>query len=144
MKDLKKYRDRIVITALVVILLIVIGFTSGGRNGLSIVERVIGDVFSPVMTGVSYVGNAISETVDSIVEIPSLKSKNEYLEMENARLHDDNLKLHDTIARTDYLKKEYEIEKKNGDDFVKANIIGKEPGNWYNRFIISSIRTVSV
>ncbi len=136
MKDLKKYRDRIVITALVVILLIVIGFTSGGRNGLSIVERVIGDVFSPVMTGVSYVGNAISETVDSIVEIPSLKSKNEYLEMENARLHDDNLKLHDTIARTDYLKKEYEIEKKNGDDFVKANIIGKEPGNWFDRIVI--------
>ena len=137
MRELKKYRDRIVLTAIVIVLLLVIGFTSGGRKALTTVERVVGDIFSRVMTGVAYVGNGISQTIDSVVEIPSLKSTNEYLESENTRLMDENLRLNDIVARTEYLKNEYEITKKRNDDYVKADIIGKEPGTWFDRFIIN-------
>ena len=137
MRELKKYRDRIVLTAIVIVLLLVIGFTSGGRKALTTVERVVGDIFSPVMTGVAYIGNGISQTIDSIVEIPSLKSANEYLESENTRLLEENLRLDDIVARTEYLKNEYEITKKNKDDYVKADIIGKEPGTWFDRFLIN-------
>ena len=40
------------------------------------------------------------------------------------------------IGKTDYLKNESEIVKNTKYNLVMANIVGKEPSNWYNRFDI--------
>ncbi|MDO5724879.1 MAG: rod shape-determining protein MreC [Tissierellia bacterium] len=137
MDNLKNYRDRIIATIIIIVLLFVIGFTNTGRKTMSFFERITGDLLSPVLSTTSYIGNTVAEGVNTLRTLPDLKYENEYLQKENARLQEENQRLNDIVSRTEYLKSEYDLVKNSEDELIKAEVIGKEPGEWFDRIIVN-------
>lgn len=131
----KKYKERLIISAVIIVLMFIIGFTSGGRNSVTVIERVVGGFFTPVISVVSKGVNSVTTTVDRIINIPDILTENERLAIENKTLESENRKLSEIIARSDYLKNEYDLQMKTEFNVVKANIAGRS-NDKYNKFLI--------
>lgn len=123
--NFKKYKQRFILTIIIIILMFFIGFTNGGRSSVTIIERVAGDLLTPVVSVVSKTVNSVSNTFGKVVNIPKIIAENNRLEEENLTLKDENLMLSDIIARSDYLRNEYELLSNSELNLVKASIIGR-------------------
>lgn len=124
-ENYKRYKERLIISLIIICLMIFIGFSEKGKKSIDTVERFIGDIISPIVAVTSKSVNAVSSTAKSILNIPSLMSENKTLKEENIKLKDENLTLSDIISRTDYLRNEHELLSKTNFNIVKASIIGK-------------------
>lgn len=133
---LKKYKERMIVTLVAIILLIIIGLTSSNREGITFFEKRIGGILSPINNVSSWVTNGIGTSFNSIKETFDAKNENILLKEQIEILESENRDLNNIIGKTDYLKKEQEMTKQSKYNFVKARVSGKEPGNWYDKFTI--------
>ena len=101
-------------------------------------QNVISTVFTPVQKGFTQFGNWVKDEIGFLMELSSLDDENQRLRDENAELREKNSKLKlledenerlSELLKTDEKYKDYE---KTG-----AQIIAKNPGNWYDSFIIN-------
>lgn len=53
-----------------------------------------------------------------------------------AELENKNREYENIISKADYLQKEEQLLNNTKYNLVGANIIAKEPGNWFDRFVI--------
>lgn len=132
----KKYKNRMIVTIVAIILIIVIGVTSNKRTGLSKVEKVIGDIIKPVEKFFFNIGKRSSNFFSSIKDIGNLREENENLKLKIAELEEKNRLYEDLIGKAEYLKSEKELMQNTNYNLITAQIIGKEPGNWFDRFTI--------
>lgn len=132
----RKYKERMIVAAVAIILLIVIGNTNRERLDISSVERITGNLLSPISRGVTFAREGIGGLFSSVGEVFHAKEENEILREELVRLESENRDLHNIIGKTDYLKREKELVDSTLLNIVKGQVIGKEPGNWYDRFTI--------
>lgn len=121
----KKYKQRLFISIVIILLMLIIGFTNRGIQSVNIIDRFVGDLVSPIISVTSRSVNRLSDGVNTILNIPTLITENQSLKTENISLKDENLVLSDIIARSDYLRNEYELINNTNFNVVKANIIGK-------------------
>ncbi|MFO8241142.1 MAG: rod shape-determining protein MreC [Dissulfuribacterales bacterium] len=133
---LKKYKERMIVTLVAIILLIVIGQTNKDRISLSGVESITGNVLSPLANGVTNVRENVVGFFAYIGDIFDAKSENEILKEEIIKLESENRDLLNIIGKTDYLKKEFELTRSTEFGLLKGEVIGKEPSNWFDRFTI--------
>src|SRR5690554_1552120 len=131
MHFLRKYKERMIVALVAIILLIVIGQTSKERISLSGVERLTGNIVSPLSGGVTYIRESLSDFFSSIKGTFDAKSENEVLRTEIIRLESENRDLLNLIGKTDYLEKEMELMRDTEYRLIKGHVIGKEPGNWF-------------
>ncbi len=136
MSFLKKYKNRMIVTIVAIILIIIIGMTSTERMSLTEVEKVIGNIFAPIEKFFYNMSMKGSDFFTSIKDIGKLKSENEELKKRVVELEEQNRKYEDLIGKSDYLKNEAELMKKTSYNLIPAQVIGKEPGNWFDRFVI--------
>lgn len=120
-KFIKEYR----ISMVIVVLLIFIGFTRPGRLSMSVIERFVGDVTSPVISLASTITRGVSEGIASIVSFPDIIRENKKLKEENIVLSDENRRLSDIVARSEQLKNEYDLMEDSDYKLTKASIIGR-------------------
>ena len=137
MHFLRKYKERMIVIAIAIILLIVIGQTSKERISLSGIERLTGNILSPLTSGVTTAREGISGFFSSIGETFEAREENELLKDEIKRLQSENRNLLDIIGKTDYLRNEMELERATELTLLKGKVVGKEPGNWFSRFTIN-------
>lgn len=133
---MKKYRSRMIVALVAIILIIIIGLTSRDRQNMTSIENLTGKIVTPVQKLFYIIDQKISRTVKSTTSIFKLKEENEKMKAEILRLKEENRKMEDIISRAEYLKNEAIMLKKSKYTFIKAKIIGKDPGNWFDRFII--------
>lgn len=136
MPTFKKYKDRMIVTLVTIILIIVIGLTSSERVQVSGFEKAIGNLISPVEKVFYNIGNSVADIFSTIGNIGKIKKENEELKKQISLLEEKNRKYEDIIGKTDFLKNEMQLKEKTSYNLVGAQIIGKEPGNWFDRFII--------
>ncbi|MBU5440029.1 rod shape-determining protein MreC [Tissierella sp. MSJ-40] len=136
MSFFKKYRDRMVVTSVAIILIIIIGATSSERMALTKFEKIIGNMLSPIEKIVYNAGKKVTDFFETIKNISKLKRENEELKKKITQLERDNRKYEDIIGKTDYLKNEAKLMEETNYNLITSQIIGKEPGNWYDRFTI--------
>lgn len=132
----KKYKDRMIVTGVAVILLIIIGITSRERIKMTKFEKIIGNLLTPVSKISFNVTKRVSNVFSSIRDIGNLKEENEELKALVAKLEEENRDYLNIIGKADYLKIESELLENTKHDLIPAQIISKEPGNWYDRFVI--------
>ena len=95
-------------------------------------------VFSPMQQGINGIGGFISGTAKGSRDIQTLESQIEELKNENAILKsrlttmENNQSDYDDLLDLTQLQEKYPSY-----DMVGARIIAKDPGNWYNRFVIN-------
>lgn len=135
MRFLKKYRERIMVTSIAIILLVLIGITNE-RSNLSKGEKIVGNILTPVSKVTFNIGKSISDFFDTILNLTDLKDENEQLKEYIIRLEDENRNLTNIIGKSEFLESEAEILKTTSFKTLKAQVTGKEPGNLFNAFTI--------
>lgn len=132
----RKYKNRMMVTAVAIILILIIGFTNKDRLSVSTFENLMGNIFKPVNKVVYSIGNKVSGFFSSIKNISRLSEENEELLAKVAALEDENRDLNNLIGKYDFLKNEAGLLQNTSYDLISAQITGKDPGNWYDVFTI--------
>lgn len=125
-----------IVTIVAIILIVIIGITSGDREKITPIENFIGNIITPVQKVFYSGGESVVGTVRSIGSISQLKNENTVLKEEIAKLREQVKNYEDIISKSDYLRNAAILKEKTKYNLVEAQIIGKDPGNWFDRFII--------
>lgn len=128
--------------AAAVVLIVVIGLTMGGRSRVTSLENLIGALITPIQLTLHGAGSATGEKLAPLVDVWSYETKNAQLKAENEKLREDLIKatltsqelntLADLRASLNYAKSQ------NLNNYITCDIIAKDPGNWYNLFVINA------
>lgn len=133
---IKKYKERMIVAVVAIILVIIIGYTGRERLNISSSENLIGKLLRPVISFSSGVQNRIEGVFASIGDVIDAKEENEVLRASIKQLESENRDLQNVIGKADYLKREQMLTENSPFDLTKARIIAKEPGNWFDQFVI--------
>ncbi len=129
-------KERMTVTIIAVILIVIIGFTSSKRMNLTKIETFTGDLLTPVGKWINRISRNSSEFLSDISNIPTIKEENIRLKEKMAELEKENIRYEDIIGKMDYLRKEDLLLKGTEFNLLEAQIVGKEPSNWFERFTI--------
>ncbi|WP_339790819.1 rod shape-determining protein MreC [Tissierella sp.] len=136
MSFFNKNKERMMVTAVAIILIVMIGITSTERMALNKFEKLVGNILTPIGKISNSIGKNISDFFGNLKNIAKLKEENESLKKQIAQLEEENRNYLEIIGRTDYLKNEAKLLDKTSFNLISAQITGKEPGNWFDRFTI--------
>lgn len=136
-KFFKRYKGRVIVVGITITLVIIISITETERKMITQVENTIGNIFTPLQENLSKVSNKVSDKTYSITKSEKIKKENEKLTKENVKLKDKIRKQEKVISSEDFLRKEYELLENTEYDLTRAEIIGKDPGNWFDKFVIN-------
>ncbi|MGE4282699.1 MAG: rod shape-determining protein MreC [Clostridia bacterium] len=130
-----KYVLGLIITTVVIFILM--GMSTAESQKANFFEDITGLVISPIQKVFFGVGKNIEGSIEFVGEIKNLKQKNEILLTEVDELKETNRKLQDLKDENQRLREMLGL-KERFDEFqiVGAQIIAKEPGNWFNIFTI--------
>lgn len=111
-----------------------------GRSGITFIEDKIGAVTMSVSKFFSGVGNFFDEKVEPFFNVLAYKKSNENLMKQNEALKEENIRLTLTrkeIAELEKLEKALNMTKAiDKQRLIGANVIAKDPGNWFNSFVV--------
>lgn len=124
------------VTVVAIILIVIIGVTNKDRLSLTKTEKIVGNIVSPITKVTSSIGNKISDFISGIFNISNLEEENEELKIKVAALEEENRDFQNLIGKYDFLKNEAGLIADSNFDMILAQITSKEPGNWYDVFII--------
>lgn len=133
---LRKYRERIIVFIIAITLIVIVGYTNKDRIQITKVEKAIGSILSPISKVGFSVGNKVTNFFSSVTNVFTSQKENEELKAKIAQLESENRDLTNIIGKTDFLKNELKIMESSPHKLLSAQITGKEPGNFYDRFDI--------
>lgn len=136
MSFFNRNKERIILSLVSIILIIMIGITSSERISLTKVEIITGNVLTPIGKLTSKISQNTNKFLKDIRDIPVLREENKSLKEQIAELENENRTYKDIIGKTDYLKREQELLKTTEFILLQSQIVGKEPGNWFDRFTL--------
>lgn len=132
-----KLQSKYVFLILTIFCIFMIVLTSINSNFAKPVKAVTSIVFVPIQKGMNYVGLWFSDRADSFQDLQVVIDENKKLEAKNQTLEEENTRLEQNVVELDNLRKMYELDQTYSDyDKVAANVIGKDPGNWFSTFMI--------
>jgi rod shape-determining protein MreC len=132
LQNIKKF----VIVLIVLVLLIIIGLSSGSRDKVSNSENIFGTVFSYIQKTMFNIGQTMSNAFNSIQNISKLNEENTILRETMYKLKDENRMLKDIINSQSTLEAEYKLRSSLKYDYEEAQVIAKDDSNWFSRFTI--------
>lgn len=132
----KKNWERMMVTLVAIILIILIGVTSTERIALTKFERIIGDVLTPISKFFITISENVSKFFSNLKNIASLREENELLKQKISLLEEENRNYLNIIGKTDYLRNELKLIENTKYNLIEAQVTAKEPGNWFDRFTI--------
>jgi len=132
----KKLIKRIVVIFICMSLIVAIGYTSVNNVGTNSGENIIGTLTSPIQKVLYNFGRIFSNSYESIIEIYKVREENEQLKERVYKLTNENRVLLDIVENQEYLKNEYRMRKMIDYNYEKAQIISRDPNNWFKKFTI--------
>lgn len=137
MKRQSRFTIKNLLLIIIVICSITIVMTWEVRQKTSPVEQSMTYVIIPFQKGVTYFGDWVKDKVEFVREVNELETINNDLTEEVDQLRYENRLLELDKLELDRLRKLYELDQQYA-DYPKtgARVIGKDPGNWYEVFII--------
>ncbi len=137
--DKSKIKRSIMIVVFV-LLISIMGITMGGRYKVTLVENTVAIVVIPIQKVFYTIGNSIEYKMKPILSVWSIKEENERLVEENNKLKNELIKKTLTdlqLKELQNLKKALNYTDKTGiDNYISADVVSKEQGNWFNLFTI--------
>jgi rod shape-determining protein MreC len=132
----KKYKEKIFVILIAIILIVTIGLTSRRSEPMSKFESLLGGILTPLNKVTNSLMKGISGVVTSVNDTINAKEENEILKIEIEKLESENRDLRNIIGKSEYLIKEEKLLETTKYNLVKAEVIGREPGNWFDVFTI--------
>ncbi|WP_343187345.1 rod shape-determining protein MreC [Anoxynatronum sibiricum] len=132
----------IILTILVIVLIMIIGFTSHQREQIFILERGLGNVFLPIQRVISKSMSQVEESLVTLIRSSDIKDENNQLRSVNESLQHQLIELQLTqeeLSELRQLQRTLNSIDRHDDFFpVTANVIAKNPGNWFEMFTIDA------
>lgn len=129
-----------IVTVVTIILLVMIGITFGGRNDITTVEKLVGNAITPIHKFFYLGSNFMADIINPVINVWKLDEENQKLREENIKLQNEIIKLKLKIQEFGDLKGLERAlnytRKEQIDNYVTCNVVGKDPGNWFNLFTI--------
>ena len=124
----------LILAVVCVILLGVERFADGGGPLRFIANYTV----IPMQKGISYVGRFMSDLSDNFETLEEMKKENKTLQSKVDELTIDNTRLRQEQYELDRLRELYKLDEEYSDyPKIAARIISKDPGNWYDTFMIN-------
>lgn len=116
-------------------ILVVLSFKFSDR--LSGVKATVGDIMSPMQSGINKVGKAISDKMDLLHSKEDLLAENKQLKEKIDAISYDNKILAGENNDLDNYRELYQLDQKYPDyPKVAATVIGRDGNNWFHLFTI--------
>ncbi|WP_283408627.1 rod shape-determining protein MreC [Anoxynatronum buryatiense] len=132
----------IILTIVVIVLIMIIGFTSHQREQIFILERGLGNVFLPIQRMISKGMSQVEESLVTLIRSSDIKDENNQLRAINESLQHQLIELQLTqeeLSELQQLQRTLNSIDRRDDFFpVTANVIAKNPGNWFEMFTIDA------
>lgn len=137
MKKGVRLKSKHILIGITVFLITLSFITIKIRPQITFVEKGIGLVVMPIQKGLTNIENWFSDKVYDIKKIKTLGFENELLLKEINELKYENKILQQDKVELARLRNLYELDQKYAKyPKIGAQVIGKDPGNWYNVFLI--------
>lgn len=137
MNFFRDYKKQI-FTIVAVILAITAVITMGRKSNATFIDNTLGFVITPVQNAVSSVGGWFGKKIDGIKSDAALEAENEELKAQLELLEAENKRLSLYEEENKRLSQLLEVAQKYAEyDTTGADIIAKDPGNWYYTFLIN-------
>lgn len=95
-------------------------------------------VIVPFQNGINQVGTWMSGKLEGFQDVEELAAQNKELEQRVAELTDENTRLAQNQEELARLQELYQLDQSYSEyDKVAAQVISKDPGNWYDTFVIN-------
>lgn len=135
---LRLFKNRVFILALAtVLILVVMGLSSKPNNKVNWVSNIVSVPLSPVQRFLSFAGQKVEAGLSFFEDIKTLKEENERLRMKISELERENRELMTLKEKNEELRRALKLKDHFEDyDLIGANVIAKDPGNWFNVFKI--------
>ncbi|MDO4799740.1 MAG: rod shape-determining protein MreC [Bacillota bacterium] len=129
-----------IIVVTIILLLALMMLSHNGRERVSAIESKLGSLLLPINRLFASISNYIDETTEPFFNMMNYKTLNENLAKENQALKEQIIEL--TMEAKDLqelkeLKRALRFESaRENKKYISASVIGKDPGNWFNFFVI--------
>ncbi len=130
-----------IIMITVILLIITIGVTVNGRSRMTAVENMLGNVVRPVQTILTNISTAVAESTYPIRNVFNLSRENKTLKQE--LLETQRKLIEQTLYREEYedlkdLRKALNYAYRNNiNNYITADVISRDAGNWYGMFVVN-------
>lgn len=130
-----KSKYLIIIMTIVGISLMAATFSSKTFSGP--IRNTVGFVVIPFQNGVNKIGGWLTSCSDGFKDVKELAKENEALKAKVDELTLRNQELVESQSQYERLKELYKVDQEYGQyNKIAAQIIAKDPGNWYSTFVI--------
>jgi len=126
-----------ILLAVTVAILIIMGLSVRKNSKVNSVSNVLTVVLSPFQEFINYIGDRVEGAADYLQNVEALNQENEALKLRISELEKEVKELSDYREKNKELKEALNIKDQFSDvEFLGANIIAKDIGNWFNIFTI--------
>ncbi len=95
-------------------------------------------VIVPFQNGINQIGTWMSGKLEGFQDVEELAAQNKELEQRVAELTEENTRLAQNQEELTRLQELYQLDQSYSEyDKVAAQVISKDPGNWYDTFVIN-------
>lgn len=115
--------------------LMLLSYVFGFQGG--VINTVSGYLFVPVQKGINYIGWYLSDRADNLQDLRDVMAQRDALQEQVDQLTIENSRLMQEKYELEELRTLYQLDRSYSDySKVAANVISKDPGNWFHSFII--------
>ena len=137
MKKFFKNRCVFGLIILVVIISVVIGVVNATNSDVTFTENVVQIVMTPIQKFFTNIGNGVSGFFKYFSDIDDMNAEIEALKNENAQLKTDLDKNESKSLENEELRRLLAMKEAYPElELEAAEIVGRDPSNWYNTFTI--------
>lgn len=120
-----------------IILLFVIGVSLFSNDKLEWVSDYVSIPISPVQAFFTKLSNSINNSISFFKDIKQMKEQNEKLKIRVEELEKENRELYGYKEKIKELKEALALKERFSNyEIIGANVIAKDPGNWFDTFKI--------
>lgn len=126
----------------VLLLVITIGVSVNGRERITVIEDMLGSVVRPAQRVLTDFSNSVAEWTYPVRNLFQLAKENQALK--SALLESQRELIRQTMLQEEYndlreLRKALNYAQRNDiNNYLTANVVARDPGNWYGMFVIDA------
>ena len=135
---LQLLRNKVFLTALAVVLalLLLLGATRQERPGVTLVERVLADLLSPLQRFSTGVVEGLQDAGRFVADLRHLREENQVLKHQLTATEQLQARVGELEAENESLRRELKLAQATPYSYVSAAVIGRSPNNWFSTITI--------
>lgn len=132
----KERRAFIIFLGLFLLSALIITVDYHGKGFFGLIEDVGITIFKPINQAIYQSVNHFVNYISLFTEIEKVRQENEHLRTENQVLSQENAIAKEKLEAYDRLRKMVQFREYYSYDMIGAQVIGREPSNWFHSIII--------